>query len=99
MRRAIFGMALLACLATTTTFSINTHAAGADAPPKCNSGPKARWTPSDKLSSMLALKGFKVRRIGDMAGCYVVVGTNAKGEEGEFFFHPLTLGQVGSRLR
>jgi len=48
---------------------------------------------------MLALKGFKVRRIGDMAGCYVVVGTNAKGEEGEFFFHPLTLGQVGSRLR
>ena len=99
MRRAIFGMALLACLATSATFSIKTHAAGADAPPKCNSGPKARWTATYKLSSMLELKGFKVRRIGDMAGCYVVVGTNAKGEEGEFFFHPLTLGQVGSRLR
>jgi hypothetical protein len=40
-----------------------------------------------------------VRRIGDMAGCYVVVGTNEKGEDGEFFFHPLTLGIVGSRLR
>jgi len=48
---------------------------------------------------MLELKGFKVRRIGDMAGCYVVVGTNEKGQDGEFFFHPLTLGQVGSRLR
>jgi hypothetical protein len=48
---------------------------------------------------MLEVKGFKVRRIGDMAGCYVVVGINGKGEEGEFFFHPLTLGQVGSRLR
>ena len=88
MRRAIFGMALLACLATTTTFSITAQAAGTDAPPKCNSGPKARWTATDKLSSMLELKGFKVRRIGDMAGCYVVVGTNAKGEEGEFFSTP-----------
>jgi len=87
---------LLVCLAITAA----TASAGvADAPPKCNSGPKARWTASDKLASMLELKGFKVRRIGDMAGCYVVVGTNEKGQDGEFFFHPLTLGQVGSRLR
>lgn len=99
MRRAMLRMAWLACFAITATFSITVQAGGADAPPKCNSGPKARWTASDKLSSMLALKGFKVRRIGDMAGCYVVVGTNEKGEDGEFFFHPLTLGQVGSRLR
>jgi hypothetical protein len=37
---------------------------------------------------MLEVKGFKVRRIGDMAGCYVVVGINGKGEEGEFFSTP-----------
>lgn len=71
----------------------------ADAPPKCNSGLKAGWTASDKLSKMLETKGYQVRRIGDMAGCYVVVGTNDKGEDGEFFFHPLTLGLVGKRLR
>jgi len=71
----------------------------AQAPVKCNSGPKTGWTASDKLSKLLETKGYKVRRIGDMAGCYVVVGTNEKGEDGEFFFHPLTLGIVGSRLR
>jgi hypothetical protein len=71
----------------------------AEAPPKCNSGLKAGWTSSDKLSKLLETKGYQVRRIGDMAGCYVVVGTNEKGEDGEFFFHPLTLGLVGKRLR
>lgn len=99
MRPAFCLMAALSCLAAAAAFPIPAHAGGADAPPKCNSGPKARWMASDKLGSMLALKGFKVRRIGDLAGCYVVVGTNEKGEDGEFFFHPLTLGQVGSRLR
>jgi hypothetical protein len=81
----------IACLLGTLAF--------AQSPPKCNSGPKAGWTASDKLSKLLETKGYKVRRIGDMAGCYVVVGTNDKGEDGEFFFHPLTLGIVGSRLR
>jgi len=71
----------------------------AQSPAKCNSGPKSGWTASDKRSKMLETKGYKVRRIGDMAGCYVVVGTNEKGEDGEFFFHPLTLGIVASRLR
>ena len=93
MRRAICLVSLLVSLCATA------RAAGADAPPKCNSGPKTGWTSSEKLASMLEVKGFKVRRIGDMAGCYVVVGTNEKGEDGEFFFHPLTLGIVGSRLR
>jgi hypothetical protein len=81
----------LCCLIGTLAF--------AQAPVKCNSGPKSAWTASDKLSKLLETKGYKVRRIGDMAGCYVVVGTNEKGEDGEFFFHPLTLGIVGSRLR
>ena len=80
-----------ACLLGTLTF--------AQSPPKCNSGPKSGWTASDKFSKLLETKGYKVCRIGDMAGCYVVVGTNEKGEDGEFFFHPLTLGIVGSRLR
>jgi hypothetical protein len=80
-----------ACLLATLAF--------AQSPAKCNSGPKSGWTASDKLSKMLETKGYKVRRIGDMAGCYVVVGTNEKGEDGEFFFHPLTLGIVASRLR
>ena len=73
--------------------------AWAQSPPKCNSGMKSGWTAVDKLSKMLETKGYKVRRIGDMGGCYVVVGTNDKGEDGEFYFHPLTLGIVGSRLR
>ena len=81
----------MSCLLSTLAF--------AQSPPKCNSCPKAGWTASDKLSKLLETKGYKVRRIGDMAGCYVVVGTNEKGEDGEFFFHPLTLGIVGSRLR
>ena len=81
----------LSCLLGTLAF--------AQSPPKCNSGPKTGWTASDKLSKLLETKGYKVRRIGDMAGCYVVVGTNEKGEDGEFFFHPLTLGIVASRLR
>lgn len=71
----------------------------AQSAPKCNSGMKSGWTSQDKLAKLLETKGYKVRRIGDMAGCYVVVGTNEKGEDGEFFFHPLTLGIVGSRLR
>ncbi len=81
----------MSCLLGTWAF--------AQSPPKCNSGPKTAWVASEKLSKLLETKGYKVRRIGDMAGCYVVVGTNEKGEEGEFFFHPLTLGIVGSRLR
>ena len=81
----------MSCLVSTLAF--------AQSPPKCNSGPKAGWTASDKLSKLLETKGYNVRRIGDMAGCYVVVGTNEKGEDGEFFFHPLTLGIVASRLR
>lgn len=96
MRVSNWILVWLVCIATIATTA---RAGGSEAPPKCNSGPKARWTASDKLASMLEVKGYKVRRIGDMAGCYVVVGTNDKGEEGEFFFHPLTLGQVGRRLR
>ena len=70
----------MSCLLSTLAF--------AQSPPKCNSGPKAGWTASDKLSKLLETKGYNV-----------VVGTNEKGEDGEFFFHPLTLGIVGSRLR
>jgi len=88
LRRVLIG---LGCLLGTLAL--------AQAPVKCNSGPKSGWTTSDKLAKLLETKGYKVRRIGDMAGCYVVVGTNEKGEDGEFFFHPLTLGIVGSRLR
>ena len=88
LNRVLIG---LCCLLGTWAF--------AQSPPKCNSGPKTGWMASEKLSKLLETKGYKVRRIGDMAGCYVVVGTNEKGEEGEFFFHPLTLGIVGRRLR
>ena len=58
----------LCCLLGTLAF--------AQSPPKCNSGPKAGWTASDKLSKLLETKGYKFRRIGDMGGCYVVVGTS-----------------------
>ena len=67
----------LGCLFGTLAF--------AQSPPKCNSGPKSGWAASDKLSKLLETKGYKVRRIGDMAGCYVVVGTNEKARTASSF--------------
>ena len=77
MRKLSQVLIVLCCLLGTLAF--------AQSPPKCNSGPKTAWVASDKLSKLLDTKGYKVRRIGDMAGCYVVVGTNEKARRVSFF--------------
>lgn len=63
----------------------------------CDSGPKEKWQPQEKLEKQLAEKGWKVRRIKEDGGCYEVYGIDEKGERVEAYFHPLTLEAVPTK--
>ena len=65
----------------------------------CDSGPKDKWQPQEKLEKMLAEKGWKVRRIKEDGGCYEVYALNEKGERVEAYFHPDTLAPVPTKKR
>ena len=65
----------------------------------CESGPKDKWQPQDKLEKMLSEKGWKIRRIKEDGGCYEVYALNDKGERVEAYFHPLTLAPVPTKSR
>jgi hypothetical protein len=65
----------------------------------CDSGPKDKWQPQDKLEKMLSEKGWKIRRIKEDGGCYEVYALNDKGERVEAYFHPLTLAPVPTKPR
>jgi hypothetical protein len=60
----------------------------------CNSGPKEKWQPQDKLKKQLEDKKWQVRRIKVDGGCYEVYGIDDKGKKVEAYFHPLTLEPV-----
>jgi hypothetical protein len=63
----------------------------------CDSGPKDKWQPEEKLQAMLKEKGWTVRRIKEDGGCYEVYATDEKGERVEAYFHPLTLAPVPTK--
>ena len=86
------GIALLIALA----FSGSAQATGLAT---CDSGPKDKWQPQDKLEKMLSEKGWKIRRIKEDGGCYEVYALNDKGERVEAYFHPLTLAPVPTKQR
>ena len=65
----------------------------------CDSGPKDKWQPQEKLEKMLSEKGWKIRRIKEDGGCYEVYALNDKGERVEAYFHPLTLAPVPTKSR
>ena len=65
----------------------------------CDSGPKDKWQPQEKLEKMLSEKGWKIRRIKEDGGCYEVYALNDKGERVEAYFHPLTLAPVPTKPR
>jgi len=60
----------------------------------CDSGPRERWQPQEKLAAMLKEKGWTVRRIKEDGGCYEVYALDDKGQRVESYFHPLTLAPV-----
>jgi len=68
--------------------------AGATGFATCDSGPRERWQPQEKLESMLKDKGWQVRRIKEDGGCYEVYALNEKGERVEAYFHPRTFAPV-----
>ena len=65
----------------------------------CDSGPKDKWQPQDKLEQALSEKGWKIRRIKEDGGCYEVYALNEKGERVEAYFHPDTLAPVPTAKR
>jgi hypothetical protein len=60
----------------------------------CDSGPKEKWQPQEKLSALLKGKGWEVRRIKEDGGCYEVYALDDKGSRVEAYFHPVTLAPV-----
>jgi len=79
---------LLAALALAAT------AAQATGLATCDSGPRERWQPQDKLQAALKEKGWSVRRIKEDGGCYEVYALDEKGNRVEAYFHPVTLAPV-----
>jgi hypothetical protein len=65
----------------------------------CDSGDKSTWQPQDKLEQQLKERGWTVRRIKVDGGCYEVYALDAKGQRGEFYFHPVTLAPVPIKER
>ena len=65
----------------------------------CDSGPKDKWQPQDKLEKMLVERGWKIRRIKEDGGCFEVYAFDEKGERVEAYFHPLTLAPVPTKQR
>ena len=60
----------------------------------CDSGPKEKWQPQEKLSAVLKERGWQVRRIKEDGGCYEVYALDEKGGRVEAYFHPVTLAPV-----
>ncbi len=65
----------------------------------CESGPESGWQPQEKLTRMLADKGWQVRRIKIDGGCYEAYVITDKGERQEAYFHPVTLAPVPIKPR
>jgi hypothetical protein len=63
----------------------------------CESGPKEKWQPQEKLEKMLTDKGWKVRKIKEDGGCYEVYALNEEGKRVEAYFHPETLAPVPTK--
>ena len=63
----------------------------------CESGPKEKWQPQEKLEKMLTDKGWKVRKIKEDGGCYEVYALNEEGKRVEAYFHPDTLAPVPTK--
>ena len=60
----------------------------------CDSGPRERWQPQEKLEAALKAKGWNVRRIKEDGGCYEVYALDEKGSRVEAYFHPRTFAPV-----
>jgi hypothetical protein len=60
----------------------------------CDSGPREKWQPQDKLTAVLKEKGWQVRRIKEDGGCYEVYALDEKGQRVEVYFHPVSLAPV-----
>ena len=78
-------------IALLTFASLHAHATGFAT---CDSGPREKWQPQEKLTTLLKEKGWQVRRVKEDGGCYEVYALNDKGERVEAYFHPLTLAPV-----
>ena len=68
--------------------------AGATGFATCDSGPRDKWQPQEKLESALKGKGWQIRRIKEDGGCYEVYALDDKGQRVEAYFHPRTLAPV-----
>jgi hypothetical protein len=75
-------------------FCLASGAAHATGLATCDSGPKERWQPQEKLSAVLKDKGWQVRRIKEDGGCYEVYALDEKGNRVEAYFHPVTFAPV-----
>ncbi|HUQ75268.1 MAG TPA: PepSY domain-containing protein [Burkholderiales bacterium] len=71
-----------------------TSAAQATGLASCDSGPRERWQPPEKLAAALKEKGWQVRRIKEDGGCYEVYALDEKGQRVERYFHPVSLVPV-----
>ena len=78
-------------LAALTIAASNVQATGFAT---CDSGPREKWQPQDKLSAVLKEKGWQVRRIKEDGGCYEVYALDEKGQRVEVYFHPVSLAPV-----
>ena len=60
----------------------------------CDSGPREKWQPPEKLEAALKQKGWQVRRIKEDGGCYEVYALDDKGGRVEAYFHPVSFAPV-----
>jgi hypothetical protein len=82
----------VSCAATLVI--LGSPQAGATGFATCDSGPRERWQPQEKLASLLKDKGWQIRRIKEDGGCYEVYALDEKGQRVEAYFHPRTFAPV-----
>ena len=99
MKRTSAHLFALVASALMTAALLGASASRATGLATCESGPKEKWQPQEKLEKLLVDKGWKVRRIKEDGGCYEVYALDEKGERVEAYFHPLTLDAVPTKKR
>jgi hypothetical protein len=89
---------MIRTIATTMLVTALTFApfsmSGATGLATCDSGSPDTWQPQEKLTAMLAEKGWEIRNVKVDGGCYEVYALDDKGERVEAYFHPVTLERV-----
>ena len=83
-----------ATLVAAAILAMSAQGAGATGLATCDSGSPDKWQSQEKLTAMLAKKGWNIRKIKVDGGCYEVYAIDEKGEALEAYFHPVTLERI-----